>query len=228
MSSDPRSPDEVPLRLSAINPEAGQHPIPERETDVARALRCGAAAWRRFPYLAMRYGDRGRRFTSSDSCWLVSLYDLEESLVLANLQWLRTVLASRGLPTIILEDQLRKIDADIADHERERWESATGFRTMLEQLRAQRSALLDQDRHDELVAHWQSQFDACPGRRVRDAADLLISARLDTAAGIEHAWEVTRAWFVDPQVFSSQWIASVDALAEALDGDLGAIHRSEG
>lgn len=220
MTSPPLQPDEPPRRLSAINPEAGEHPIPEREADVARALRCSTAAWRRFPYLAMRFGERGRRFTSSDSCWLVSLYDLDASLVGVNLQWLLTVLASRGLPSIILEDQLRKIDDDVAEHERERWTSSTGFRAMLEQLQEQRNSLLDRRLHDELVAQWQARFDACSGRRVRDAAALLICARLDTASGIERAWEVTHSWFVDPQMFSSEWIESVNALADALGAAL--------
>lgn len=217
MTSPQLHPAELPHRLSAINPSAGQHPIPEREADIARALRCSEAAWRRYPYLAMRYGDRGRQFTNSDSCWLVSLYDLDEALVIANLQWLRTVLASRGLPTIILETQLGIIDADVAEHERARWQTSTGFRAMLEQLQAQRDALIDAHRHDALVAQWQSRFDTCAGRRVRDAANLLIAAHLDSASGVERAWDVTRSWFVDPHTFSSQWIDTVNALTATLE-----------
>lgn len=138
MTSSPQHPEGPPHLLSAINPSAGQHPIPAREADLARALRCATSAWSRFPYLAMRYGERGRQFTNRDSCWLVSLYDLEDVLVIANL----------------------------------RWHAATGLRAMLEQLRAQRCALLDQHRHDALVTQWQSRFAACSGRRVRDAAAL--------------------------------------------------------
>lgn len=216
-TADPIDPEGPQRRLSAINPGAGQHAMPARETDLARALRCAEAAWGRFPYLAMRYGDRGRRFTNSDSCWLVSLYDLEESLVIKNLQWLRTVLASRGLPTMILEDHLRKIDADVAAHERERWQGSTGFRSMLDQLQAQRSSVLDQPRHDALVAQWRPRFDACSGERVPDAADLLISARVDTASGIERAWEATRSWFIDPERFSREWIDNVHGLTVGLE-----------
>lgn len=221
MNASPLHPDGPGRRLSAINPDAGQHAIPERESDIARALRCSTAAWRRFPYLGMRYGARGRRFTSSDSCWLVSLYDHDAALVHANLQWLRTVLASRGLPTIILDDQLRKIDADVAEHEPERWQASSGFRTVLEEFQAQRDARLAPDRHHELVEHWGARFDACSGRGVPDAAALLISARLDTASGIARAWEATHVWFVDPQRFSGEWIACVGGLTRALDGVLG-------
>ena len=213
--------DELRLRVTAINPEAGRHAMPRSDVEVARALRCARVAWERFPYLADRFGERGRRFTNSDSCWLVSLYDEAPSDVTASLRWLRGVLASRGLPTVILEHHLEAIDRDVALDDAVRASAASGFRAAIEGFRAERAALIPTDVQAGILDRWQPRFDGSPGTRVEGAAELLIAARLDTAVGVAAAWESTRRWFVDPERFATTWIDAVDRLAEDLEGALG-------
>lgn len=53
--------------------------------------------------------ERGKRFTVSDSCWLVALTEKSVKSATKSLNWLRTVLASRGITTVILEDHLAAI-----------------------------------------------------------------------------------------------------------------------
>ena len=55
------------------NPEAGDHVIsvdPAEQSAAAAAIR---ASWREFPYYARRYGERGWRFSLSDTGWLQTL-----------------------------------------------------------------------------------------------------------------------------------------------------------
>ena len=59
--------------IAAINFEAGDHAMPQNPLEIDLALRAAKVAWERYPYLEHRYGERGRRFTDSDSCWLVTL-----------------------------------------------------------------------------------------------------------------------------------------------------------
>lgn len=82
----PFEPANLYHRITAINPEAGHHAMPQDEREIARALRCADDAWNRFPYMQARFGERGRRYTLSDGCWLVDLYDKEEAFVVKNLQ----------------------------------------------------------------------------------------------------------------------------------------------
>ena len=73
-------------------------------------MRAAKVAWEKYPYLEYRYGERGRRFTDSDSCWLVTLTRAPRQVAVTKaLEWLRTVLASRGIPTVILEFHLDAI-----------------------------------------------------------------------------------------------------------------------
>jgi hypothetical protein len=54
----------------------------------------------KYACLKHRYGERGRRFTYSDGCWLVTLTRApEQAAATRALEWLRNLLASRGIPT---------------------------------------------------------------------------------------------------------------------------------
>ena len=203
-------------RITAINPEAGRHAMPRSEAEVTRALRCAQSAWLRFPYLDARYGERGRRFTRSDSCWLVALYDVEESLAVESLLWLRKVLSSRGLPTVILETHLEMIDRDIEAEDPGRARQSPGFRTVISRFQAQRDAILPPTVRGTMISQYQGQFDQCLGDGIPGAAEILIDAVIDTAIGIEHARQQVFSWMRDRERFSATWVGTVDLLAEDL------------
>jgi len=220
MAAFPFEPAELRHRVTAINPEAGRHAMPQSDTEIARALRCAAAAWKRYPYLEARYGERGRRFTQSDSCWLVSLYDMDEAVVVKSLRWLRGVLAGRGLPSCILVSHLQVIDEDIRRDDAQRAGQARGFRTVINHFQAECDIYLPPAVGRDLTERWQQTLDACAGPHTANAAELLIAARVDTAIGMAEAWKNTAAWFRDPARFSSEWIAAVEALADELEENI--------
>lgn len=53
-----------------LNPEAGEHAISADPGEQAAAEAATRLSWREFPYYAKRYGERGWRFSLSDSGWL--------------------------------------------------------------------------------------------------------------------------------------------------------------
>ena len=127
--------------VTAINFEAGDHAIPQSPAEIALALRVGKSAWEQYPYLDKRYGERGKRFTYSDSCWLVALTRMPVETATKNLEWLRTVLASRGIPTVILERHLRLIQEALALEFRDQVEMQTRFDQFLSGLEAERQPI---------------------------------------------------------------------------------------
>lgn len=193
----PFKPGSLRRRVTALNPEAGRHAMPQDDREVALALRAAEAAWRRHPYLEARYGARGRRFTLSDSCWLVSLREAREAESLHSIRWLAGVLAARGLPTLILERHLSAIDECFGDA---RFAAATA------ELRARRSAALPASGFAAVCARWQDKL------AEQGAAELLVCALADEAAGHAGAWESVRSWFSDPARFSNDWLAAVEGL----------------
>ena len=83
------------FHVTRINPEAGNHPIPEDEREITAALKASDRGWQAFPYYALRYGDRGKRFSDSDTCWLVTLTALDPQTIQKQIDWLCRVLATR-------------------------------------------------------------------------------------------------------------------------------------
>ncbi len=214
----PYDESELRHRVTALNPEAGRHAMPQSEVEIARALRCAEIAWSRFPYLEMRFGERGRRFTSSDSCWLVTLRGLDEESRHRLLSWLRELLANRGLPGVILEHHLEEIDADCRARPAAEGPAGAAFRFVIERFRAESETLLPLATRAAMIERWDRRLGECDGRVVPGAAEILVAAWLDSLAGATRAWEATYPWFCDPARFSGSWIEAVAGLAEELKG----------
>jgi hypothetical protein len=208
-----------PFDVREWNPEAGSHAIPQDPHEIALALRAGATTWARFPYLEARFGARGRRFNDSDSCWLTTVSEAPAETALRSLQWLRGVLAMRGLPTCILDTHLRDLGRALATELPDspaRAARASRFDEFLAVLEDERDAILPAPAVTALVSHFGPVLRDCPGFTVEGSAPLVASAWLDEHGAVPGALGATLPWFRDPQRFSAPWIASIDALVTAL------------
>lgn len=207
----PFEPEDSKPHIAAINPEAGNHAIPDSVENIALALFAGQRAWTKFPYLEARFGERGRRFTSSDSCWLVAQYfNPNEEACLRNLRWLRRTLAVRGLPSIILEEHLISIHSEI--QKKHGVSSPHRFEKFLRELGEIREKHLPLNLQQGLGFAGEEESDSL------GAMKLVTSAWLDEESGIPGALAVTFEWFTDRQNGCSEGlILSLRKLVEELD-----------
>lgn len=203
--------------IAAINVEAGDHAMPQDPHEIDLALRAAKIAWEKYPYLEHRYGERGRRFTDSDSCWLFTLTRARSEVAVTRvLEWLRTVLASRGIPTVILEFHLQAIREAIAPDFAEQLGKQTQFDQFLSDRDAERRTLFGGDGRSRLIDVFDQRFRACAGFKVAAAADLITSAWVDERSGISGSISVLCDWLTDVGRFSTDWIANVHALLAEL------------
>jgi heme oxygenase len=203
--------------VAAINYEAGNHAMPQNPLEIALALRAGRAAWEKYPYLEHRFGERGKRFTSSDSCWLVALTRMSVKSATKNLEWLRTVLASRGIPTVILEGHLAAISQALAVESPEQAQLRARFDPFLLSRDAERRALIGAESVSQLINQFDQRLRACAGLIVDSTAHLITSAWIDERSGITGALASVHGWFVDADRFSNAWIVNVTELVTKLD-----------
>jgi len=216
----PHASGDLKHHVTAVNFEAGDHAMPQDPREIALALCAASTAWKQYPYLEHRFGGRGRRFTSSDSCWLVALARMPVEAATRNLEWLRGVLASRGIPTVILEGHLHAISLALAAEFAEHVEMPEHYQRFLAKLEAERDALgggAVQLSH--LVATFDRRFRSCGGFRVASAAQLIASGWIDERSGIVGAQAAVVDWFTDPERFADDWIANVRLLVSGLDRD---------
>ena len=194
--------------VAALNPEAGNHEITLDPRELGAALRAGERSWRRFPYYELRYGGRGRRFTRSDSAWIVTVAKEPLSDAKRQLRWLGALLAARGMPRWLLEMHLAELHAELVA-------AVPGNRTSYDHLlevatifRRERFRRLDEATSAELAAAFDRRVGPDPMPRIPEAGALLVAAVADERAGLGGGVDSLLEWLADPARFSAGWVAA--------------------
>jgi hypothetical protein len=200
-------------RVAALNPDAGSHPIPSDPREIRAALLAGAASWERFSYYRLRYGDRGRRFTHSDSAWLVTLTQLDQAEATSQILWLGRVLASRGMPQWLLEQHLLLLCDELSRAVPDRRANYDKLRVAASTLAAVRRRYLRDDDFDAVAAAFAGRVGATAA--VPEAGRLLAAAVTDERAGVANAVESLEEWLTAPGRFPAPWAEAVRATIRA-------------
>jgi heme oxygenase len=195
-----------------LNPDAGMHAVPSDVREVQAALRAGEQSLRTWAYYEARYGERGLRFTRSDSCWLATLAREDDAQALRHVRWLAGVLASRGMPSLLLEQHLELLHGGLTAFVPERAQAYEPLRAAAQALRAERQALLDDARMHALASAFDAES-ALLGSL--EAGTLVVAAVLDEERGFARAVESLTSWFGDADRFSDAWRAAVGRTVRA-------------
>ncbi len=210
-----------------LNPHAGCHPIPLEDPLLEAALRAGERSWEAWPYYAARYGDRGRAYTRSDSAWLVSQARSGGRAAREQILWLADLLASRGMPRILMEDHLRILREELVAAEArqgadlpggapesappegpvgDRWIALADTADLLASRRRERIS----DRSARGIARrFDARVPAEVAKRHPRMGTLLAAALADEADGVAGAVESLVAWLADPERFPEGWVDEV-------------------
>lgn len=195
--------------VTSINPEAGTHPVPENLREFKAALRAGDIQWREFPYLEWRYGDRGRRFTRSDSAWLATLCQHDQLQMRQQIHWLGTVLSNRGIPQWLLQRHLEILYQELCKAIPENQSSYQKLLQVAQALGEIRRQHMDDELFWRLARIFDSEIGAVWARRLAGTGALLVAAVVDEKAGIENAVTSIAGWLTDPSRFPELWIRAV-------------------
>jgi heme oxygenase len=205
----PAGEPDVRRLVAVLNPEAGWHGIPEDLREIRAALRAGTRSWQQFPYFAWRYGERGRRFTRSDSAWIATISHLAQGEVSRHLLWLGGLLAARGMPRWLLEWHLRVLVEELSEAIPEQRQDYARLEHAADQLAEARRAHLP----DDAVAALSRDFDVRVGpdwsTRLSGMGSILVAAVADEAAGITRAVTSLQGWLTDSERFPPHWCEAV-------------------
>ncbi|MFO8113293.1 MAG: biliverdin-producing heme oxygenase [Desulfosalsimonadaceae bacterium] len=210
----PMEKGEKAFHITRINPEAGNHPIPGDEREIAAALTASNRAWAMYPYYQTRYGERGKRFSDSDTCWLVTLTNLDPESIRQQMNWLARLLSTRGMPSIMLEKTIQLLREELIKNVPENksaYDKLLGAADMLAEKRRQRIPETD-------FTVLSREFDEMAGiklaQQYKDTGSLLVSAVADEQSGIAGAVDAICAWLTDSGRFSEEWIVAVKHIIE--------------
>lgn len=222
----PLPPKTGAFHVTSLNPEAGCHVMTQDPLAIKASIVASRAAWKRFPYLAARYGERGWRFTLSDGAWLATMMDHGEGTAAMQVEWLAALLARRGLPRIVLEVHLRLLSETLAEALPERREACDVLGGIARRMREAREAVVSPAR-----ARWLAEDfarGAPPGEEPWKAslAEIVLSAVTDEAGGLDGTLAALVSWVLDPIRSDGQWSMRVGRLITRAGGTLPG-HRAE-
>jgi hypothetical protein len=142
----------------------------------------------------VRYGERGSRFATTDSAWLISLAPLSEERANRQVAWLCRVLAGRGMPSWLMELHLVELVAEVR--------AAAGDDAVGVLPAAATTLTVARRRHvdDELLDQADRWVDEAVGTAspVPRAGALIAAATADTSAGVAADDSVLLDWLTDP------------------------------
>ena len=196
-----------------LNLDAGDVPAPVDPAELAAAREASKVGWRAFPYMAWRYGAHGKRFSDSDSGYLITLLHHQQETLDGQVNWLAGVLAARGMPSWTLEVHLRATSRVLARRLRGAvaWDKLARAADML----GDKRRLVLSDEAFARIGRMFAERVGSPGQRVVEGAGRLLAAAVaDEVNGYGRAVESIEGWFADPRVFSIRWIVAVKEAIE--------------
>lgn len=187
--------------LNPLNPAAGDVPIPEDPRELDAALRAGRISHRLFPYVDWRYGERGRKFTQSDSGWLAWLTRHSQERVDEQIRWLRNVLSNRGMPSWILEVHLSVLSRQLTRNIPENEQKYRCLAASADRLRLARQQQITPSRGQELADDFVEAVGGRATSLLQGTAHLLVAAVADEKLGVKNAVSSLQSWLLDlPQL----------------------------
>jgi len=195
-----------------VNREAGDHAVSSEPFERRAAEEAVRRSWREFPYYAKRYGERGWKFSLSDTGWIETLCEHDLGSATEQVRWLSRLLAARGMPSYMLERHLCFLGEELVAARPERKLRYDLLRRCEGMMRGVRRAQLADEKFFELAAACDARTDDV----LRNVGVLAASAVLDDHAGHGAALSSFRAWTCDVDRFAASFIDAVEeTIAEA-------------
>jgi hypothetical protein len=193
-----------------LNFEAGATPMPGDPREISAALRAGRISLRATPYYGFRYGERGVRFTRSDSAFLATLAGNKADLVWRQIEWLSGVLSNRGMPSVLLEMHLKTLAKQLTravPERRKDYESLIGASRALGE---RRRSHFPEPAMRALGLSFVLEA-RLPATRVALGTGMLLAAAVaDERAGMANAVSSVEAFFTDRDIFPPAFVAAVN------------------
>ena len=200
--------DQPRSHATRINPEAGNHPIPEDEREIEAALKASEKVWEEFGYYEKRFGARGRKFSDSDTCWLVTLATLEQHNIDQQIEWLCRVLATRGMPSIMLERTLLVLAAELSDRVPEKSEEYNKLAVAGNTLADARAKIISTSTMLSIAEEFDRARGAEQARAMQNTGMLIVCAVVDDKLIAEGSLEALVSYLTSAE-FPQEWCEAV-------------------
>jgi hypothetical protein len=201
--------------VAALNPEAGDHVVTTDPDELRTTLHAGERTRRRFSYYERRYGERGRRFTHSDTAWIVTLAGMRSDVVERQLRWLSGLLAARGMPRWLLEEHLEVLHAELVAATPAKRNDYDRLLRVARLFRDERLSPLDAATCADLTREFERRVGSAAAAELPEAGALLMAAVAEERVGLHRVVESLMDWLADPARFPTTWVTAATDTVQA-------------
>ncbi len=211
-SLQPRS-----VQSTSINPEAGNHPVPQNELELRAVFIASKASLVELPYVHARYGKRGESFSDSDGAWLVTLADFSEKVAFKQTEWLAKLLSALGMPSVTLEIHLREIAKALMVMIPEECEKYSVLLRAAEQLELKRHSVVPQELQEEVCQEFRRVIASTEIESYKNLERILVSTMADERIFGTGAQTKTLAWIYEKSNYPKHIIQATQKLVQRLN-----------
>ncbi len=206
----------IRVHVTSINPEAGNHRVPQSELELKAVMIAADASLEELPYVRARYGVRGERYTKSDGAWLATLPELPFGVVVKQVNWLGKFLSQLGMPRFALELHLRETEkalSSVFPGQESKYHVLSDSAALLG---VQRDQIIPSLIQIEVKTQFISKLKPEEISLYKNLAEILISAVADECMDHSGALNKTLDWIAT----ASHWPAPVVGACHALVDEL--------
>ncbi len=209
----PFSSEHIGITASSLNPEAGDHPVPQSRDELNAAIKAGQQCRDEFSYYGKHYGERGQKFTNSDVAWLAALSGQSVEIVSNQVLWLGRVLSSRGMPLLLLERQVQLLVENL--QQLKGTVSVEALQAVATEMYNQRCSIITQDNFDKLCAVLSHAIPSATGIEFPDLPHILVGSQIDRIAGMPECRALLMSWLEETSVLTKDELNRVLALLDS-------------
>ena len=225
----PLKENELSDHITSFNPEAGNHTLPDDPKEINAAITAAIICWNEFPYYEKRYGGRGKRFAFSDSLWLVTLCELTFNEALKQILWLSNFLAIRGMPTYLMEFQLKVLYEELIKAKTTSVERYSNILKIEYYFRKHREIYFNESFFENCNSFFEKNYnlnkidnDLCNILK-KNIGILIASSIIDDKSNIPDALSSFKDWITNNEVFPDKWILAVEKTYTEIESNLNPI-----
>jgi len=175
------------VMASGVNPEAGDHPVPQDKRLAELAAEVGRKCHLAFGYLCRRYGSRGEAFARSDGVWMVTLAEMPEAQAQRRVDWLARLLSARGIPSLCVEYHLEQLHDALSEAGALRESERARLLALSKHVGASRRIAVREDR-------WKAITNISVPAIDPQGTATLVSAVIDQHSGLATCADSIEAW----------------------------------
>ena len=148
--------------------------MPQEKHKIDAAISAADECLNEMPFILTLFGERGKRFTYSDSFYLPTLEELSETAAMHQVIWLKNVLSNRGLGSYALERHLRVLAGKLGEGR---------LSQLADKMLASRRNLVSDTQFNEITVELEKIIATTTGLPSRGAGGIAASLLVDAKSG---------------------------------------------